>query len=96
LPVTNRLGELDRVQRQAFDALRAELAAAIRSAVDMQLSSDNRVSRIRLAGQCRDDLTSFNEALGVASSLDLIGAADVAHISALADTVMDAVRDQIL
>lgn len=94
LSVMRRITSLDRVERESLLALGDALSDAGKLANDAVTSEDVAVIVVSL-GRCRDQLELFRKALLAASQYDLVDAADVAQLSALADQIIDAITADI-
>lgn len=91
LPAMRQLGSLPREQQTLLRQLR-DNAAVSRKAVSDILIGDDVTFQLESAAIATEALEHFHAQLLEASNYDLAGPADVAQLSAIAQTIKDAIR----
>lgn len=86
LPVAKKLNMLSRQEQEAVIGMTGGVTEA-RINISKYLSSDDTDEQAKLLSAGIESLETTNKAVLAASQLDLIDAADVAHLSALADHI---------
>jgi hypothetical protein len=94
LPTLRHVRELERAARESALDMQDSLSEARRLANDSALSDKPDVKTASFA-RSQEQLENFREALLRASQYDLVDAADVAQLSAMAEQVNDLIRKRI-
>jgi transcription termination factor NusB len=91
LKAARELNELDRLPRESIMRLRDAISAA-RGAVDRYNGSDDTKEQELAHIEAVDQLKIVGEAILESSQYDLLDIADVAHLSALNEYIIDQLR----
>lgn len=91
LKAARELNKLDRLPREAMIRLRESITTA-RGAVDRYFGSDDTKEQLKALNEATDQLKETGEAILAASQYDLLDIADVAHLSALNEYIIDQLR----
>lgn len=94
LPCVKRARDLDRAARESLLDMQDALSEARRLANDAAMT-DNPDVKVASFGRSQEQLEGFREAILRASQFDLVDAADVAQLSAMAEQVHDLIRKRI-
>lgn len=88
LKAARELNKLDRLPREAIIRLRDAITTA-RGAVDRYFGSDDSKEQLLALQEAKDQLNEAGDAILAASQYDLLDVADVAHLSALNEHIID-------
>jgi hypothetical protein len=91
LKAARDLNKLDRLPREAILLLRDSVTNA-RGAVDRYFGSDDTKEQLLALNEATDQLKLTGDAILAASQFDLLDVADVAHLSALNEYIIDQLR----
>jgi hypothetical protein len=91
LKAARELNKLDRLPREAIMRLRDAITTA-RGAVDRYFGSDDTKEQLLALNEATDQLEVVGEAILEASQYDLLDIADVAHLSALNEYIIDQLK----
>lgn len=91
LKAARELNKLDRLPREAILLLRDSVTNA-RGAVDRYFGSDDTKEQVLALNEATDQLKITGDAILAASQYDLLDVADVAHLSALNDYILDQLK----
>ncbi|CAN5436155.1 hypothetical protein BH10PAT3_BH10PAT3_1990 [soil metagenome] len=91
LKAARELNKLGRAQRETMILLRDSVTNA-RSAVDRYFGSDDTREQLMALNEAIDQLKVNGETILAASQYDLLDVADVAHLSALNEYIIDQLR----
>lgn len=88
LPAAKQQNTLDKKEREVMIGL-VETAAGVRGDLVRLSTADDTAEQARLLQASIASLTKLQEHILTASQYDLLGPADVAHLSALADYIKE-------
>lgn len=91
LRAARELNKLDRPAREAMITLRDAVTTA-RGAVDRYFGSDDTKEQLLALNEATDQLKLTGDAILLASQYDLLDIADVAHLSALNEYIIDQLK----
>jgi hypothetical protein len=91
LKVSRELNKLDRLPRESIIRLRDTVTNA-RAAVDRYFGSDDTKEQLEALNEATDQLRVVSGAILEASQYELLDVADVAHLSALTEHIIDQLK----
>lgn len=91
LKAARELNKLDRLPRESMIRLRDSVTTA-RGAVDRYFGSDDTAEQVMALTEAIDQLKLVGETILEASQYDLLDIADVAHLSALNEHIIDQLK----
>jgi hypothetical protein len=94
LPIMRQLHRLGRQERDSLSDVQDVLLDARKLAHDGD-TSDNLTIKVASYERCVEQLEAFRQAMLSASQLDLLDAADVAQLSAMAEQAADTISAQL-